>query len=143
MTRILNFFDSTSVSGRIDLEALANDDGATVYLIRTDYSDTRTDVTDNSGRFRFDSVNNAEYFIQVDKDIYLRHKTYPFTISSSSDTFFAITLIVGDVVRDNKINIFDASRVKYQDPEADFNLDGNIDDNDLYYIKNNIGLVGD
>lgn len=143
MSKIVSYFDSSSVAGRITLEALTDNSGATVSLIKSDFSDTKICITDSIGRFRFDFLTPGNYFLKSEKDVYLTQKSANFTLAIGIDTFICMTLKVGDVKKDNKINIYDASRVKSNDPKSDFNNDSIINNTDMSYIRKNFGIIGD
>jgi len=144
MAKILNFFDSSSVVGRIEITGLSDLSGATVSLVKSDYSETKTYVTDNAGRFRFDFIDNGTYFLKVEKEFCLTFKTSNFNISTSSDTFISVSLIAGDVVQNNKINVFDASKIKanFGNTSPDINKDGTVDSDDLEYVRTNFKQIG-
>lgn len=144
MQKILNFFDSSSVSGRINVEGLSDFSGATVALIRSDSTIISTDVSDNGGRFRFDFVNNGQYYLRIEKNYCLMNKTNLFSVTSA-DTLITVTLTLGDVVKDNKINIYDGSKVKSNKGKTspDLNADGTVDEDDMQYIRDNFGEIGD
>ena len=93
MQKILNFFDSSTVCGKVKLTGDTDNGGATVNLVKYDYSGTTTVVSDDAGRFRFDFVDSGRYFISVQKNGFVSDVTQYFNVSNlNSDTFVNMIL---------------------------------------------------
>lgn len=151
MTRIVQYFDSPSVAGRIVLESRSDDTGAVVALTTAAGGDTRTCVTDSGGRFRFDFLDSGSYRLRVDADGFLTETGAAFAVATQQDRFDTFTLTAGDVNGDDRIDFFDAVRMKYGIHNAggpwgdllDLTGDGNVDPLDMEYIRTNFGRRGD
>jgi hypothetical protein len=148
MKRIVAFFDSSTVAGRVDLVSRSSDSGALVRLTRSNHTDTRTALTDTGGRFRFDLIDPGDYLLAVEMAGFLSRLGTVFTLSEGADHFASFTLIAGDINNDGVIDIFDAARLKYGMTHGigghlDLNGDGNVDELDMQYIRANFGRRGE
>ncbi|MEW5691714.1 MAG: M6 family metalloprotease domain-containing protein [Candidatus Hydrogenedentota bacterium] len=150
MRSIINFFDSSCVSGKINLEDLTYcTGGATVYLIKSDNSETQVYTTGENGFFSFVNVASGDYYLRVRKSGFLETKTDNFSVTNNIDTYItSITLSGGDAYEDNMINLLDAALVKIcidnstYDTNADINKDNVVNYLDLQYIRLNFGAIG-
>ncbi|MBP7652332.1 carboxypeptidase regulatory-like domain-containing protein, partial [Candidatus Dependentiae bacterium] len=92
MSKLINYFDSSSVAGRIDVENDDNDSGVTVYLVSISSNDTVTTYTDEKGRFRFDYLESDSYYVTLKKSGYSDFSTVSFNLSSKTDTLIIASM---------------------------------------------------
>ncbi|HPN29667.1 MAG TPA: carboxypeptidase-like regulatory domain-containing protein [bacterium] len=97
MAKIINYFDSSSVAGRIDLEDNDNDTGVAVYLVNNTLNDTSASYTDESGRFRFDFVSPGQYYVSLKKQGYNDFTSNLFNLTSKIDTLIIAALTSNSV----------------------------------------------
>lgn len=140
MRRLVTYFDSTSIAGRVDLEGVG-DTGATVTLYRVDHSETRTAGTDGMGRFAFDTVPAGNWQVDIVKSGFLASRSTVLVAAPGIDYFLPVTLLAGDANGDQRINILDACLVKSRVTLADFNQDGSVDDLDMEFVRTNFGTM--
>lgn len=139
LRRLVAYFDSPSVAGRVDLEGRNGDTGVTVTLFRTDHSETRTVLTDGAGRFAFDRLGTGTWRLTAAKAGFLAGVSGDLTLGTGADRFAVFTLPAGDANADRAIDILDACMVKSGLPAADVNGDGMVDDRDMGYVRTHFG----
>jgi subtilisin family serine protease len=141
------------ISGVVLLQGRTNHGGTTVYLTRESCPLTPqptqvitaglpSAATDAQGHFEIAIASGGNYFcLQAVRLGYLVGQK-----GAPQGYVGTITLLGGDVMSDDKIDIFDLSRVAARygshDPEADVNGDGVVDIFDLTLVASNFGQSG-
>lgn len=135
-----------TVHATVDLEARADESGCTGILANG--VDTYVAVSNASGTITFNQVKSGVYTLTTKEDHHLRRVLTGISISGSDTTIPVGLHRAGDANDDNRINIFDAAITHFQKFTGggfagDIDGDGDVDDADLAWIRNNFGRVGE
>jgi hypothetical protein len=136
--------DQINIVGYAFMQGRTDHTGITVEVSGPDVADV---TTASDGRYEVIDVRAGRYQILFERPMYLA--THLQNCDTGSGTEFnppAVTLVAGDLNRDQNIDIMDLTRCAgvfgTADPDADINADGTVNLFDLVLIGVNFGMSG-